>query len=501
MKKLAKVIILTAAILGTSTIANAQKLVLLHTNDTHSYIDPSEDGDAGALRRNVLIDSIRAAEPNVVLIDAGDAVQGTLYYHIYKGEVEHMMKNALGYDIAIMGNHELDNGVENLARCVKNDKYTWLSTNYDLSDSPLAPYFKRYIIKEIEGKKVGFIGININPKGLISDGNYNGIVYQDMFEAANATAWHLKHNEGVDKVIAITHIGYNETSGAGDIDLAKKSKDIDVIIGGHSHSLIDPSSAKSEGPWKVANANGDSIAVVQARKWGKYLGEVTIDLSNGDLTYQLLPVTARLDAKIDPKWDEIIAPYRKGVDSLMTKPIGKIPQRMEQNSPELLNYVTDIIKLRGDQINGKPVDLAIGNKGGIRCALPKGKVSEGWIINMLPFTNKITILDISGKDLKEAFDVMASRGGDGVSKEVKAKIVDGKAESTTINGKAIDPNRTYRIATIDYLANGGDYMTPLTKGAIIAKSDDLLYQDVIDYIKNTPKGKLVKIDKTERMSK
>ncbi len=474
-----------------------ERLVLLHTNDTHSQIDPLDNGQAGALRRKVLIDSVRNAEPNTLLIDAGDAVQGTLFFNLYKGEAEHKVMNLLGYDLAILGNHDFDNGSEELARNLKNDNATWLSTNYDLAGGVLEPYFKPYDIRRVGNRRVGFIAINLDPKGMISEGNYNGVKYLDAIKAANATAWHLKHNEKVDKVVAITHIGYKPTVGPGDVELASKSEDIDVIIGGHSHTTIDPLDRSGDTPWRVVNAVGDTVVVAQTGKSGKALGMITIDFDNGGVGYSLLPVDSRLDSRIQPQWQSVVEPYRHGVDSLMNVKIGNSPVAMPNDGQALLNLTSDFVKARGRQLRPEGVDLAIINKGGLRRGLPKGAITQGMIMSMMPFDNRVEVLALKGSDLKAALDVMAARGGDGVSREVDVVMADGKSASVTVNGKPLDPDKTYHVATIDYLAKGGDYMEPLTRGTVEAKSGDVLYNDFIAWIKANGRG--IKADNTKRM--
>ena len=211
--KISKLILsaLFGAILIAPT-ASAEKLVILHTNDTHSMIDPDDtDGLGGVLRRKVVIDSVRKAEKNVLLVDAGDFVQGTLYFNIYRGEVEQKMMNELGYDIRILGNHEFDNGIDELADLLADSQAELLATNYDLSQSALARKFRPFTIREVGDKLVGFIAVNLNPEGMITKGNYDGVVYNDAVKAANAAAWWLKHIDKVDAVVAVTHIGYEPT--------------------------------------------------------------------------------------------------------------------------------------------------------------------------------------------------------------------------------------------------------------------------------------------------
>lgn len=461
----------------------AEELVLIQTNDTHSQIDPTDKGLGGIARRKVVIDSIRAEHPGAWLIDSGDAVQGTLFFTIYGGEVETKMMNALGYDYAIVGNHDFDNGVGSLAGNLRNSRQQWVSTNYDVTDSPLQPYFKPYVLREVGGKKVGIIGLNLNPEGMIAEGNYDGVKYLDAIKAANATAWHLKHNEKADVVIAVTHVGYDEVAPS-DRDIATASEDIDVILGGHSHTMIRPGSGKE---W-VRNADGRPVLITQNGKSGAAVTEVTIDLDSLGLKlpqYKQISIDSRLDSRIDHSLDSIIAPYRKGVDEMMGRKIGRTRRELSNEEPALLNFLSDFCLDEGRRLAGGNVDLAIMNKGGIRRSLPKGDITQGQIIMMQPFDNRIVVEEIKGADLLEAFDVMASRGGDGVSRGVEATFdpATHRCTSVTLDGKPIDPDATYRVATIDYLANGGDYMKPLTRGNVVARSTRVVYNDLIDYIR------------------
>lgn len=486
MKKHLALVIIALATLATGFASKADRLVILHTNDTHSQIDPMDNGLGGVLRRKVLIDSVRAAEPNVMLIDAGDAVQGTLFFNLYKGEVEHRVMNHLGYDLAILGNHDFDNGVDLLADNLTLDSITWITTNYDLSASPLASRFVPYVVKQFGDRTIAFIGINLQPKGMISEGNYDGVEFLDIIKAANSTAWHLKHNEKVDMVIAITHIGYDGQPAPHDIDLAANSEDIDIIIGGHSHTtLVDGRDLT-----RIPDSAGKRVLVTQAGSRGVNLGEITIDLDNLAATSRLIPVDSRLDAAApDQALISLIEPYRQGIDSIMNVKIAR--SEVELNSPRLLNLFSDIVLERGSQLADN-VDLALLNKGGIRRTLPKGNITEGMIMTTLPFNNRVTVLDLSGADLLEALNIMAARDDQGIAGNVKVVTEGSPAHvaALTINGEPVMPEKTYRVATIDYLANGGDYMVPLTRATVIATSPNVVYADVIDYMRSLGKKKL-----------
>ncbi|MDE5555925.1 MAG: bifunctional metallophosphatase/5'-nucleotidase [Muribaculaceae bacterium] len=495
---------LLVALLGLTAApsVSAEKLVILHTNDTHSMIDPDTDDLGGVVRRKVVIDSVRKAEKNVLLVDAGDFVQGTLYFNLYRGEVEQKMMNELGYDIRILGNHEFDNGIYELADLLADSRAEMLSTNYDLSQSVLGKRFRPFTIREFGDKQVGFIGINLRPEGMISEGNYDGVVYLDAIKAANAAAWWLKNIEKVDAVVAITHIGYDPTMPPGDKRLAQLSEDIDVIIGGHSHDLIQPSpEASARLQPRVKNADGREIQIGQLGKSGKYIGKIEIDLDNLATNYETIRIDKRLDGRADRKLADMIKPYRRGVDSLMRVVIGKSAVELPKGGERLLNFGADFVFERGRKLVGD-VDLAIVNKGGLRRDLPKGDITEGMIITLMPFYNYINVLEIKGRDLLEAFNVMAADGGNGVSDNVNIKYSkkDGECVEVLINGQPLDLDRIYRLATIDYLAKGGDYMSSLKRGKLIAKGDKVLYDDMIEEFRHGMfKGKTLNPSDQPRM--
>lgn len=465
------------------------KLVILHTNDTHSQIVPGTDGLGGVMRRKAVIDSVRAAEKNVLLLDAGDAVQGTLYFYLYKGEVEEEMMNLLGVDAQILGNHEFDNGIDAIADKLRISKAAKLSANYNLSNTPLADQFTPYIVKEYGGKKIGIMGINLDPVGMIAKGNYDGLEFLPIVATANLTAEKLKRDEGCDAVIALTHIGYNPAGLPGDSVLATNSRDIDIIIGGHSHDVIDPKTEKGARRSRLRNIEGGEVLVVQTGKSGRNLGKIEINLDSlgigGRPNYELIRIDGRYDGYNDPKVASVLEKYSRGVDSLMTDMIATVPHDLDNAGPELLNYLTDFIYDSGSAlVDG--VDLAIANKGSLRTDLPAGPLSRGQVINLEPFKNYITVVDLKGKDLMSVFDVMANTGGNGISKNVRAAYTarDGEPRATgvLVDGKPLDPDKTYRVATIDYLANGGDYMTGFTRGKVVAMSKKPVYESLLDYI-------------------
>ena len=491
--------ILIPVLLGAASLcASADNLVILHTNDTHSQIDPADNGLGGVHRRKVLIDSVRAEHPNhLLLVDAGDVVQGSLFFNIYRGELEEKLMNELGYDIRILGNHEFDNGMTILAENLVTSDAELLASNYQTIGTPLEGLFIPYTIRVIDGRRIAFIPVNLQPEGMISPRNTEGLGYIDAIKAANNMAWYAKNIEQADIVVAVTHIGYTQ-----DVKLARSSSDIDIIIGGHSHTRIDPTDPTTE-PHLIRNREGRDVLVAQTGRGGERLGEIVIDLDNPDATpsYRLITVDKRLDKRLDPAVEAIVAPYRADVNALNSRIVGRTAKALDRTSPEMLNFAADFVATRARELTDG-VDFAILNKGGIRNSLPKGNISEGQVIALMPFFNRLQVLDIKGDKLLETFDVMARAGGNGVSSEVEILFdpASKKCTAATLNGNQIDPTKTYRIATIDYLAQGGDYMEPLTAGTLVTESPTHLFEDMIVYLRDGKgKGQTINPPSTRRM--
>ncbi|MGM9775868.1 MAG: bifunctional metallophosphatase/5'-nucleotidase [Candidatus Coprenecus sp.] len=262
-------------IISCSLDANARKLVILHTNDTHSQIEEIRSGNGigkgGIHQRAEFFARIKAENENVLILDAGDYNQGTPYFTIFKGDLEVQVMNELGYEVVTLGNHEFDNGLDELARRLKNARYTTVCANYDFTDTPLRDIVKPYVIIERGGLKIGIFGITTDLKTLVAKQNVKGMVYKDAYQVTDATALKLRNELGCDLVIALTHIGYSGyPDQLSDINLAQKTENVDIIIGGHSHTFL-----KSEKIYK--NRAGKDVVIVQAGAQGEYVGQLEIE--------------------------------------------------------------------------------------------------------------------------------------------------------------------------------------------------------------------------------
>ena len=483
---------------------HAEHLMIIAVNDTHSQIDPASDGKGGVARRRAIYDQLRIENPNTVLIHAGDAVQGTLYFSLYRGEVEYSLMDTLRYDAIIMGNHELDNGMEELAAHYRNVDAVKLCANYDVSATPLDGLFQPYWVKAVGDKRVAFFGINVNPTGLIADMNCKDLGYRFAPDVADATARYLKEVQGVDYAIMVSHIGYSsyEPSEPNDSLIIAQSHYIDMVISSHSHSTIKPGSGMD----RISNADGKQIPIGQNGKSGKLVATYDLDLESGEIVYNHIPVDASWDADASryTAMNRWLDHYRHGVDSIMNNPVATSARFMKNSSDALQNWVSDAaMEIIKDLSGIKNVDCAIMNKGGIRTDMPKGTVTEGVIGSMFPFDNRFVVLEMPGNELIESIKLMCGRGGDAVSKELKATY-NGKGEliKATLKGKKIDPNKTYVVATIDYLANGGDYMVPMTRCKRLFVDTQKYGNHILDYVKRLEAaGKMIEAKDEVRIKK
>ena len=251
----------------------AQELVILHTNDTHSHIDPVKSGPeaglGGVIERAAYIDSVRSAvgRRNLLLVDAGDFSQGTSYFTILKGDIEVELLNEMGYDAATLGNHEFDNGPEDLARRLKMAKFRVVCANYDFSGSGLDRYVKPYTIVRRAGKKIGIIGLLVDVTKVVDRSVAEKLRYLDPIAVTNRYSGLLKE-KGCDLVIVLSHLGM-EKSDFTDIQLARSCRNVDLIIGGHSHTFL-------EEPVCVEDADGNDVMIVTDGCWGLYVGKLEL---------------------------------------------------------------------------------------------------------------------------------------------------------------------------------------------------------------------------------
>lgn len=254
----------------------ATELTILHTNDTHSQVEPTapnakKDADMGGYARRMgLVAQEREQDPNLLLLDAGDFSQGTPYFNFYRGRIEIEAMNRMGYDAATLGNHEFDNGLDTLAMLIKMAKFPFVCANYDVSGTPLEGILKPYTIIRRAGLKIGVFGLGVTPVDLIAADKFGGISYLDPLPVLNETAA-LLHEKGCDVVICLSHLGTDNSNGINDLDLAAAARGVDVYIGGHTHHVFENE--------RVTDSDGHEVVVAQAGKAGMRVGKIHLQLA------------------------------------------------------------------------------------------------------------------------------------------------------------------------------------------------------------------------------
>lgn len=275
---LRKTVVLYMLLLFTAVGAYAQKhLEVLHTNDTHSCImplnpnlaDTAVAGRGGFLRRVAMIKEERAKNPDLLLIDSGDFSQGSPFYTMFKGDVEVGLMNLMGYDAVTIGNHEFDFGLENMARIFKMAKFPVVCANYDFTGTCVEGLVKPYVIIKRNGLKIGLFGLSPQLEGLVDLSKCKGVTYLDPIEVGNRVAAELKHDKKCDVVICVSHLGWLRPDEMGDQKVLANSKDIDLVLGGHSHSYFKELRY-------VNNADGKAVPVDQNGKNAMYVGKLTL---------------------------------------------------------------------------------------------------------------------------------------------------------------------------------------------------------------------------------
>ena len=392
-----------------------KEFVILFTNDFHSQIEPlskeeTYNADRGGVKRiKALVDSVRNAEKTVFLADAGDFVQGTYYFSLLDGVVEMKIMEQLGYDVRTVGNHEFDKKMNGLL-----DMLTWsnvpvVASNYDFTLSCLANRVETSMIIEKNGIKVGFIGLNVKLDNLVAPSSREGVQWQNAINVADQEAQQLK-NKGADIVIALSHLGYERESSSPYYDrgIAMNTRNIDMIIGGHSHTFLNYADY-------ITNQDNESVPVVQTGSKGICLGYAKIKLDENNrpsYTYKLIPVKNHLDNKLDPEFSDLIDEYSGSVKYKMEEVLGNCPDAIRKGSPEspLYNVTGDALVWMAKEYMDVNADVGIYNSGGLRAEISAGDLTIGDVYAVYPFDNVLSILTMEGKDLKKLFEYVASNG-------------------------------------------------------------------------------------------
>jgi 2',3'-cyclic-nucleotide 2'-phosphodiesterase (5'-nucleotidase family) len=462
----------------------------------------------GAAARAALIARLRSAPEKTLLLDAGDVFQGTALYNFFRGIPDYRSMTLMRYDAGAFGNHELDDGPGSWVKARAEAKFPILSANIFVSsdsawaaslplaegevrkkarwiggtrvlDSTLLHYLATpYIVRDVGGVKAAILGLTTKDVvAIVSRGRNQGVAVSDPVAVAAFLVPKLRKQ--ADFVIALTHLGVDE-----DRRLARVPG-IDLIVGGHSHTYLwEPIYVPNR------NANGyRGTAIVQAGRWGDRIGRTAIGIGPKGirgLTYALVPV--RPNEGEDRVVAEMLQPYGDSIAAIVEKPIFQNPARvsssgLEDGDTPLGNFVADAI------LEATGADIAIINSGGIRAPLPAGPVTVGDIYNVLPFDNTIVTVAMQGWQVRGLFDFVARRlGKRGFAQISGAQFVirRGRASNIKVGGRPLDSNRTYRVATIDFLYTGGDGYTQFEKAGPADRTGAFTRDAAIDFLRRHP---------------
>jgi 5'-nucleotidase/UDP-sugar diphosphatase len=456
-----------------------------------------------------MVDQIQDKEKNVLLLDAGDQFQGTLFFNQYKGQAARELMNQIGYQAMTLGNHEFDSGPEITSEFVAKADFPVVSANLEIGPKlALADLVKPWVVLEVDGEKVGVFGLITQALPTMSSPGPD-ITVGDTVKAAKMAVAELE-KEGVDKIIALTHIGY-----LSDQDLASKVDGIDVIVGGHSHTLLSNTDEKAAGPYPtvVKSPNGEPVLVVTDGAYAKALGDlmVTFDADGVPSTWEGEPIV--LDDSVEPNAavEKTIAKLDAPIQELKTTLVGKsavelVGERTVCRFEEcnMGNLITDAMLANTEQ---DETQIAVQNGGGIRASIEAGDVTVGDVLQVLPFGNAIATFDLKGEDLLTALENSVGRAdnqeneGTGrflqvsglrftwdSSKPEGARILKVEVGNEKDGYKPLDPKATYKMAANNFNRQGGDdYAVFADKATNVYDYGSLLADALTDYIKdNSP---------------
>jgi 5'-nucleotidase len=525
-RKLSFILALLALITSVALAQDQKpfKLTIIHTNDVHGAYGPydakADAGfDGGAAREMTVINQIRAEGGNTILIDAGDRFTGTLFHQQWRGEDAARIMTAMGYQAMAVGNHEFDNGPEGLARFIGMVKFPLITSDADFSQEPaLAGKIQPYTILEVAGEKIGVIGLT--PPDTAELSSPGKVTFSSDLAAKVQPIVDDLTKQGINKIILLTHIGYGV-----DKELGAKLKNVDVIVGGHSHSLLSNAYAGAEGkyPTVVQDADGKNVYIVQASSSLKYIGRLDVTWDANGVVTTASGDTIFLSRYIarDPEIQKIIDELRVPIGELTKQAIGdtsvflvgdrKVCRVQECNLGDL---ITDAMLAYAKDFGAQ---IAITNGGGIRSNIPAEAtkvpdtlalstpytVTVGDVLTVLPFGNVVSVFELKGSDVIAALENGVSQVEQGAgrfpqvagirftwdgSKEAGKRIVSVEVKNADGSFSPIDPNATYKVVSNDFMRRGGDGYVVFQNNAVNPYDGGAPLDQVLqDYIKaNAP---------------
>lgn len=461
-------------------------LTLLHTNDVHSRLEPitkfdstcPADAEADACfggwarLATAIAERRAAAQGPLMLLDAGDQFQGSLFYTYYKGQAAAAMMNALGYDAMTVGNHEFDDGPEALRDFVDAVEFPVLLANADLSQEPLlSDSLPPSIVREIGDHKFGVIGL-APPDTHETSSPGPTVAFLDPVDAVRAQVQQLEA-DGVDKIIVLSHIGLGA-----DRRVAEEVAGVDVIVGGHSHTLLSNTAPDAAGPYPIMieGPDGSPTAIVQGYAYGKYLGELTVTFDGDGRVVEAKGEPILLDAAVaeDPEAKAQVAELAGPLNEIMQEVVGEAAAAIDGSRDACRARVCAMGVLVADamldRVRGQGVTIAIQNGGGVRASIDAGPITMGEVLTVLPFQNTLATFELSGADVRAALEngVGQLEQGSGRFPQVaglRFTFEPGAAAGARVRAVEVDQEggwaplddaAVYGVVTNNYLRKGGD---------------------------------------------
>ncbi len=477
------------------------KLTIIHTNDVHSYYAPDSNSGGGASRQSGIVKQIRAEAKNSLLVDAGDRFMGGLFFKLFLGSDSSQIMNTMRYDVMTLGNHEFDMGNETLAAFLKGVKFPVVNANVDFSQSKdLNGKIKPYTILKVGGEQIGVTGV-LTPETTIMSSPGKELVFSDDLAGTVQKAVDEMTAAGVNKIVLLSHIGYQV-----DQELAGKLKDVDVIVGGHSHTLLSNTylGAVDKYPFVSKSASGDPLLIVQTGAYLKYVGRLNVEFDEKGILKKWSGDTIQISHYVTPEMgvESLVQRLNRPIEKVRTQKIGETSVALDGSRESCRFMECNMGNLITDAVRAKTkAQVMLMNGGGIRTSIDKGAVSMGQVMEVLPFGNLISTFKISGADLLAALENGVSRvdaeEGTGrftqvsglkysfdASKEVGSRIVSVEVyNDQTQKFEPLDPKATYSAASIDFIRTGGDDYKVLAEKAIDPYDfGDPIDQVVADYI-------------------
>lgn len=468
--------VLTAALLGSAATAAPLTVTILHTDDLHAHLDPVKIGEGtygGYARQTALIRKHAAEDINPLILSSGDTFQGTLYYNVYQGLADVLFMNLQGYQAMAVGNHEFDNGPEALARFAQKARFPLLAANLDVSAEPLLrDLIKPSVVLTVGGEKVGVVGAVTPDLPLISSPGDN-VRLLDLTASLKGSVRALQ-DQGINKIILLSHLGYPLEQ-----EVAKTVPGLDVIVGAHTHTLLGTFDNKdfpaSEGPYPtvVPNPDGNRTLLVAAWEWGKLLGRLKVTFNDAGAveSFEGNPIVVSADLPEDPTAKRMVETLSVPIANLRRQVIGTTTAGLNGNreivrkrESGMANVLADAALAAGQRAGAV---MAFVNGGGVRSSIDAGPITFEEAITVQPFGNTLTILDLTGAEIKRALEHGVATWSENkgqflhVSRGVSytfdlSRPAGGRVTAVTLNGQPLDDAKTYTVAMNTFIAGGGD---------------------------------------------